>query len=99
MKCYASRTTSIVPDTDVFPRHGVRHERRVRQSHEVAAQFAAILTKAAFTPLAGALGFYGDLVVGEVAQTLARREHGGLTDDVFRLITAAQDGNGSGAAR
>ncbi len=71
----------------------------MRQGRDVAAQFAAILTKAAFRPLAGALGFYGDLVVGQVAQTLARKEHGGLTDDLFRVITAPQDGNNVRSAR
>ncbi|MBC5800094.1 MAG: hypothetical protein GIX03_06400 [Candidatus Eremiobacteraeota bacterium] len=82
MKCCGSPTTSTAPE----PR-GDRG-RDARQRRDVAAQFAAILTKAAFTPLAGALGFYGDFVVGEVARTLARNEHGGLTDALVRAISA-----------
>jgi hypothetical protein len=84
MKCCGSPTTSTVPDTRI------EYRRTAQQRRDVAAQFAAILTKAAFMPLTGALGFYGDLVIGEVAQTLARKERGGLTDDLMRIMAAGE---------
>ncbi len=91
MKCCASPTTSTVLDVRAESR------RDAEQRRDVAAQFAAILTKAAFTPLAGALGFYGELVVGEVAQTLARWERGGLTDELLGIIVA-DERHGDGAS-
>ncbi|MDQ2908218.1 MAG: hypothetical protein M3R44_02585 [Candidatus Eremiobacteraeota bacterium] len=45
--------------------------------------------KSAFGPVSRALGFYGDLVVGEVAQTVARGEHGGLVDRLVEMIDDA----------
>lgn len=48
--------------------------------------------KSAFAPVSRALGFCGDLVVGEVAQTVARDEHGGLVDRLAALIGDARTG-------
>ncbi len=59
-------------------------------AREAAAQFAALLTAAAFKPLATALGFYGDIVVDGVAQSLARSERGGLTDRLAQTIANAE---------
>jgi len=59
-------------------------------AREAAAQFAALLTAAAFKPLARALGFYGDIVVDGVAQSLARSERGGLTDRLTQTIANAE---------
>ncbi len=56
---------------------------------EVAAQFEALLMKSVFAPVARALGFYGDLVVGEVATAVARQERAGLTDRLVALIAEA----------
>jgi hypothetical protein len=53
---------------------------------EVAAEFAAELTRVAFAPLAKALGFYGDTAVAATATSIARRESGGLTDELERII-------------
>jgi hypothetical protein len=59
------------------------------RGREAAAQFNALLIGVAFKPLAAALGFYGDLVVGTASQAIARAEHGGLTDRLERSIEAA----------
>ena len=60
------------------------------KSREVAAQFAAELTRVAFAPLAKALGFYGDAAVSATAMAIARRETGGLTDELERIIGEAR---------
>ena len=59
-------------------------------SREVAAQFAAELTRVAFAPLAKALGFYGDAAVSATAMAIARRETGGLTDELDKIIGEAR---------
>ncbi len=43
----------------------------------------------AFKPLASAMGFYGDLVVGTASQAVARAERGGITDRLELAIDAA----------
>jgi hypothetical protein len=48
-----------------------------------------LLFAAAFRPLAASLGFYGDAVVGGVAQSVARSERGGLTDRLARMLANA----------
>jgi hypothetical protein len=58
----------------------------VEAPREVAAEFAAELTRVAFAPLAKALGFYGDVAVSATATSIARRESGGLTDELERII-------------
>jgi hypothetical protein len=40
----------------------------------VAAQFEAVLFQAALAPVAKSLGFFGDVALGQVALTLARRD-------------------------
>jgi hypothetical protein len=57
---------------------------------EIAAQFAAELTRVAVAPLAKALGFYGDAAVAATATAIARRESGGLTDELERIIGASR---------
>lgn len=52
--------------------------------------------KSAFAPVSRALGFYGDLVVGEVAQRVARDEHGGLVDRLARSIGDQSRSDGKG---
>ncbi len=79
MKCCASPTTSIVPNP----------ASDATRSREAAAQFAALLMNVAFKPLASAMGFYGDLVVGTASQAVARAERGGLTDRLELAIDAA----------
>jgi hypothetical protein len=56
---------------------------------EAAAKFAGLLIESAFRPLAATLGFYGDVVVASVAQSLARSESGGLTDCLARALRDA----------
>ncbi len=75
MKCCGSPTTSTVPNAS--------------RAREVAAAFNALLVAEAFKPLAKAIGFYGDTVVGLVAETMARGERGGMTDRLERAIEAA----------
>ena len=78
MKCCESPIISIVP----------KSRSEAPRSREAAAQFAALLMEAAFKPLAAAIGFYGDLVVGTAAQSVARAERGGLTDRLERALEA-----------
>ena len=80
MKCCASPTTSTVRSATM----GASSSR----AREAAAQFNALLLGVAFKPLATALGFYGELVVGNASQAVARAERGGLTDRLERLIEA-----------
>lgn len=82
MKCCGSQTTYIVPKAPAPSR-----------AREVAAQFDALLLNVAFKPLASALGFYGEIVVGTVSQAVARAERGGLTDRLERTIEAASRSN------
>ncbi len=56
-------------------------------AREAAVQFAGLLIQAAFRPLASALGFYGDVVVASVAQSMARAERGGLTDRLAQTLS------------
>ncbi len=79
MKCCASPITSTARNAPAD----------VARSRAAAAQFAALLMNAAFKPLAAAIGFYGDLVVGTATQSIARAEHGGLTDRLERAIEAS----------
>ncbi len=58
-------------------------------AREAAAQFAGLLFESAMRPLATTLGFYGDVVVASVAQSLARGERGGLTDCLARALRDA----------
>ena len=78
MKCCGSQTTFTVPKLRSEP----------ERAREVAADFNALLIDAAFKPLASALGFYGDLVVGTAARAIARAERGGFTDRLERTIEA-----------
>jgi len=75
MRCSASPTTCNGPKA--IERSDAR---------EVAAQFDAMLMQAAFAPLAKALGFYGDAVVGWVARSVAEHEHGGLAASLEREL-------------
>jgi hypothetical protein len=83
MKCCASPITSTAPNAGETGRDATVPAR------EAASQFNALLIQIAFKPLATALGFYGDLVVGTVSQTMARSERGGLTDRLERIIASA----------
>lgn len=78
MKCCGSQTTSTVLNRESPTR-----------ARDLAAQFNALLIDVAFKPLASAMGFYGELVVGTAAQAIAREERGGLTDRLERAIDAA----------
>jgi hypothetical protein len=62
MRCCGSPTTSTVPEPARAP----------TPNRELAAQFAALLFKEAFAPLAKAMGFYGDLVVAAATQSTFR---------------------------
>jgi len=75
MRCNASPTTCNGPK--VIERTDAR---------EVAAQFDAMLMQAAFEPLASALGFYGDAVVGSVSRNVAEHERGGLAASLEREL-------------
>ncbi len=81
MKCCGSPTTFTAPE-----RSAVRADRL----RDVAAQFDALILKAAFAPLGAALGFYGDMVVAEATQTIAREERGGLTDGLVAALDSAE---------
>jgi hypothetical protein len=74
------------PDSTRFP---AREPSRAA-ARDAAAQFAGLLIQGAFRPLATALGFYGDVVVASVAQSLARDERGGLTDRFSALLARAE---------
>ena len=76
MKCCGSQTIFTAPNAPVAP----------NAPREVAAEFAAELTRVAFAPLAKALGFYGDAAVSATAMSIARHETGGLTDELERII-------------
>ncbi len=89
MKCCGSRTTSTVPELRSGEAAVPRSQSAASRSRDVAATFEALLMKSAFGPVSRALGFYGDLVVGEVAQTVARGEHGGLVDRLVEMIDDA----------
>ena len=75
MKCCGLPTTSTVPN--------------VSRLREAAAAFSALLFGEAFKPLAKAMGFYGDSVIGLAAQSMARNERGGMTDRLELAIEAA----------
>ncbi len=59
------------------------------RTRDAAATFGAMLMREAFAPIAKSLGFYGDTLVGLVAQKMARSERGGLTDRLERAIEDA----------
>lgn len=61
---------------------------------DAVAGFEALLLSAAFQPVARALGFYGDLVVRDVAATMARQGAGGLTDALTRALAGNQTRSG-----
>ena len=82
MKCCGSQTTFTAPERGA----AVRADRL----RDVAAQFDALILKAAFAPLGAALGFYGDMVVAEATQTIAREERGGLTDRLVAVLDSAE---------
>jgi hypothetical protein len=79
MKCCGSQTTSIVPNLQPARARG----------REVAADFNALLIGVAFKPLATAMGFYGELVVGTASRAIAWEERGGLTDRLERVLAGA----------
>ncbi len=79
MRCCASQTISTVPNA-------APPSSRAR---EVAARFDALLMAAAFKPLAAAIGYYGDLVVGVATQAMVRGERGGA-DRFERSIALSQ---------
>lgn len=80
MKCCGSQITFTAPEPPAA-RDATR---------EAAAQFAAELTRVAFAPLARALGFYGDAALAAASQSIARRETGGLTDEIERIVVRAR---------
>jgi hypothetical protein len=80
MKCSGPQTVSAVSN---FPSSD-------GASRDVAAQFAAELTRVAFAPLAKSLGFYGDAAIAATAQSMAARETGGLTDELERIVERAR---------
>jgi len=55
----------------------------------VAAEFEALLFAQAFAPLAKAMGFYGETVVGAATRTLVRNERGGLVDHLERALESS----------
>ncbi|MGB8203354.1 MAG: hypothetical protein WCE83_01630 [Candidatus Baltobacteraceae bacterium] len=75
MRCCASPTTSTVPEPSL---------------REASAQFAALLYRQAFAPLAAPLGFFGETVVDSVCRALARNERGGLAGRLEQLLEAAR---------
>jgi hypothetical protein len=56
------------------------------EAKAVAAQFEALLFASALRPLATALGFYGEIVTGELAASIARRSHDGLAVALERSL-------------
>jgi hypothetical protein len=79
MKCCGSQTTSTAPEPA-----GAHTPNR-----ELAAQFAALLFKEAFAPLAKAIGFYGDFVVAAAAQSTFRESGAALTGPFEHAIDSA----------
>jgi hypothetical protein len=55
-------------------------------ANALARQFEAMLFADALRPLATALGFYGEIVTGELAASIARRSHDGLADALERSL-------------
>jgi hypothetical protein len=58
-------------------------------ARELAARFEALLLQSAFAPLAKAIGFYGDTVVGVAAQAMLRGAGSGLTAQLERSLESA----------
>jgi hypothetical protein len=73
-------------DTSLTGRELSKSTNDTSTTRELAAEFAAELTRVALAPLAKALGFYGDTAVAATATSIARRESGGLTDELERII-------------
>lgn len=75
MKCCGSPTTSIARNV-VAPRvasgDASAFSAAVRDRAQVVAGVEAIVMRAAFAPLAKAMGFYGDLVVAAALDGLTR---------------------------
>jgi hypothetical protein len=85
MRCCQSPARTVAHDADTR-RSGAR---------EVAAQFEALLFREAFAPLSKAMGFYGDIVTGVVAQAMVRGAGAALTAPLERAIEGiARDGVG-----
>jgi hypothetical protein len=84
MRCCQSPANAVVHDSDAR-RSGAR---------EVAAQFEALLFREAFAPLSKAMGFYGDIVAGVVAQAMVRGAGAGLTAPLERVIEGKPRGGG-----
>jgi hypothetical protein len=80
MKCCESPRIGAVPDPPARPEATVR---------ELAARFEALLLQSAFAPLAKAIGFYGDTVVGVAAQAMLRGAGGSLTEQLERSLDSA----------
>jgi hypothetical protein len=60
------------------------------RAREVATQFEALLFESALKPLSDSLGFYGEIVTGEMATAIARRSGGALEAALERAV--ARDG-------
>ena len=79
MRCCASPTTSSAdPPSSFAPTDG---------AHDAAITFETLLFGQTLKPLADSLGFYGDVVTGACAQSVARSLSGDLTDRLARLFT------------
>jgi hypothetical protein len=55
------------------------------RTHEVAVRFEALLFESALKPLAGALGFFGEVALNATAVAMARAGH----DPLQRLLERA----------
>lgn len=93
MKCYGSQITSTVRSQIESRRElgTVRDGSPPKRAREVAAAFNALLLGETFAPLAKAMGFYGDTVVGLAARSMARSERGGMTDRLERAIESVSE--------
>jgi hypothetical protein len=60
------------------------------RARDVATQFETLLFQSALKPLADSLGFYGEIVTGEMAAAIARRSGGALEAALERAL--AKDG-------
>jgi hypothetical protein len=72
--------------TDCATRAGTNALVPPAQTRAAATQFEALLFESALRPLADALGFYGGIVTGALAEGIAQRSHGAVESAVERAL-------------
>ena len=75
MRCSASPTTCTAAE-------------RSSETREVAVRFEALLFESALKPLAGALGFFGEVALNATAVAMARAGHDPLQRLLERALTS-----------